>query len=126
MDQDLEILKRFVHGGLLDLLTRPSQLGALLTRKAILRISGELGISVPMDDRSWMMRKLAEQAANLHKINELLNAISAHLELINIQYEEIISKYPDIAHLLDEPREKLITAINEIRELTEFRVEGHE
>ena len=117
MGAELDILRRFIHGGLLDTLTKPSQLGTLITRKAILRIANELGISIPMDNRDWMLRRLAEQSTDLHKIGEFLEALASHLEAINVQYEELASKYPEIAHVLDEYREKLMLAIDEIRGL---------
>ena len=113
----LEALRAFIHGGMLDTLVSPARLGALLTRKAILRMAQDLGISVAMDDRNWMLRRLAEQAADLGEWRRFIELLVDHLEAIVAQYEELSSRYPELSPLLDEQREKLVSTIGELREL---------
>ena len=95
----------------------PARLGALLTRRAILRLAQELGISVAMDDRNWMLRRLAEQSADLGEWRKFMELLIEHLEALVAQYEELSSRYPELAPLLDEQREKLVATIGELREL---------
>ena len=113
----LEPLRTFIHGGVLDTLVSPARLGALLTRKAILRMAQELGISVAMDDRNWMLRRLAEQSVDLGEWRRFIEVLINHLEALVAQYEELCSRYPELAPLLDEQREKLVSTISELREL---------